>query len=73
MTNVLIRCDASLTIGSGHVMRCRTLARALQARGVEVVHAVACLAIGLPNWLKFVVLALPPCPQPEARLRGPLR
>ena len=36
MTRILIRCDASLLIGSGHVMRCRNLARILQQLGSDV-------------------------------------
>jgi UDP-2,4-diacetamido-2,4,6-trideoxy-beta-L-altropyranose hydrolase len=64
MTTILFRCDASLSIGSGHVMRCRTLARELQARGA----AITFLCRRQPGDLialveqEFPVLALPEQP-----------
>ena len=33
--NIILRCDASLNIGSGHLMRCRSLARALKERSIN--------------------------------------
>jgi UDP-2,4-diacetamido-2,4,6-trideoxy-beta-L-altropyranose hydrolase len=64
MTVILIRVDASLFIGSGHVMRCRTFARELQRRGAQVTflcrrqrgHLIDLLA------QEFSVLALPELP-----------
>ena len=61
MTRIIIRCDASLMIGSGHVMRCRTLARELQRRGAEVTFLCRRQPGDLINLLEpeFAVLALP--------------
>lgn len=51
---VLVRADASTTQGSGHVMRCMTLARELARRGHDVELAVT--IDGIP-WLADVVAA----------------
>lgn len=62
---VVFRCDASMRIGSGHVMRCLTLARALHRRGAEIVFLCRRKPGDLIELLEqeFRVLALPECPQ----------
>lgn len=61
MSSILIRCDASVSIGSGHVIRCRTLARELQRRGAEVRFLCRRQPGDLIRLLEqeFAVLALP--------------
>ena len=64
MTSILIRCDASLSIGSGHVMRCRTLARELHRRGAVVTFLCRRQSGDLISLLEpeFPVLPLPELP-----------
>ena len=64
MTTILFRCDASLHIGSGHVMRCRTLARELRRRGAEITFLCRRQPGDLIELLEqeFTVLALPEQP-----------
>ena len=70
MTSILFRCDASLAIGSGHVMRCRTLARELQRRGASITFLCRRQPGDLIALLEqeFRVLALPQ--QALARCEG---
>lgn len=70
MTPILFRCDASLSIGSGHVMRCRTLARELQRRGAAVCFLCRRQPGDLISLLEqeFAVLGLPE--QPLAACEG---
>jgi UDP-2,4-diacetamido-2,4,6-trideoxy-beta-L-altropyranose hydrolase len=65
MKAVLFRCDASLSIGSGHVMRCRTLARELRRRGAAITFLCRRQPGDLISLLgqEFPVLALPELPQ----------
>ena len=64
MTSILIRCDASLLIGSGHVMRCRTLARELCVGGADVSFLCRRQTGDLISLLKseFQVYVLPELP-----------
>lgn len=48
----LFRADASTAIGSGHVVRCASLAQALAAAGHEVHFACRSLAGDLNHWLE---------------------
>ena len=74
MTQIIIRCDASNSIGSGHVIRCRTLARELERGGAVVTFICRRQAGDLIKLLEqeFAVLALPeqtlaPCDGLEGR------
>lgn len=49
--NVLFRADASIEIGTGHVIRCATLAQSLRAQGVSVTFACRELPGNLNDWL----------------------
>jgi UDP-2,4-diacetamido-2,4,6-trideoxy-beta-L-altropyranose hydrolase len=64
MNSIVFRCDASLCIGSGHVMRCRTLARELQSRGAQVFFLCRRQPGNLISLLEqeFTVLPLPELP-----------
>lgn len=51
--NVLIRTDASVEIGSGHVMRCLTIAQMLQDRGHTVSFYMEPLVGNLINYVRI--------------------
>jgi UDP-2,4-diacetamido-2,4,6-trideoxy-beta-L-altropyranose hydrolase len=48
---VLVRADATLEIGSGHVMRCAALGMRLMARGASVHYACVGVPGGIAAWL----------------------
>lgn len=66
----MFRVDASTLIGSGHLMRCLTLAQSLQAAGVETSFICRDLPGNLASWLKGCgqqvdMLPAPPAPLPR--------
>jgi len=67
-TSVLVRVDASRALGTGHLMRCRTLARSLRARGATVRFLIggegADSVASLVTDDGFEALLLPTDPQP---------
>ena len=70
MRNILFRCDASLSIGSGHVMRCRTLARELQRRSAVITFLCRRQSGDLIGLLEqeFAVLPLPELPLEQSQI-----
>ena len=69
MRYIVIRCDASLSIGSGHVIRCRTLARELRRRGSEIIFLCRRQQGDLIELLEqeFMVLSLPEQPLRQSK------
>ena len=66
--SVVVRVDSSLTMGSGHMVRCHTLADALRRRGAEVRFVCRAHAGDLSGMLTrdgFTVVHLPPPPDPQ--------
>lgn len=65
-SSIAIRVDASLHMGSGHVMRCATLAEELRSRGAAVTFICRELPGNYINWLiskqfEVLILAAPAC------------
>ncbi len=62
---IMFRADASLEIGTGHVMRCLTLARALAGQGAECLFVCRAHQGNLNDYIRrqgFAVVALPLVP-----------
>ena len=69
MLKVAIRTDASYEIGTGHVMRCLTLAKALKGEGVDCKFICRILEGDLINKIKSEGFAVEALPSPDQKVR----
>ena len=73
---ILIRADASVQIGTGHVMRCLTLADELRGRGAEVVFVCREFDGNLCGYIKekgYIVHRLPVSNEQKYNIGGKLK
>ncbi len=70
---VVVRCDSALHIGSGHVMRCLTLASVLRAEGAQVLFVCRDLPGAVPDLVRHrgIDLAMLPAPAGRPAAWGP--
>ena len=73
---ILIRTDSSIQIGTGHVMRCLTLAEELRGRGAEVVFVCREFDGNLCGYIEekgYIVHRLPVSNEQEHNIEGSLK
>lgn len=76
VTKILIRADASVQIGTGHVMRCLTLADELRGRGTESIFVCREFAGNLCGYIEekgYIVHRLPVSDTPKQNTEGNLK
>jgi len=74
--NLIIRADASVQIGTGHLMRCLTLADELRGRGAEVVFVCREFDGNLCGYIEekgYIVHRLPVSNECEHSIEGNLK
>ena len=76
MKNLIIRADASVQIGTGHVMRCLTFADELRGRGAEIVFVCREFTGNLCDYIEekgYIVYRLPVSDASEQNIESGLR
>jgi len=74
--NLIIRADASVQIGTGHVMRCLTLADELRGRGAEAIFVCREFDGNLCGYIEkkgYIVHRLPVFNEKEHKIEGKLK